>query len=90
MSKVKDFVSSKWNRAKVYGTAALVPAAAVGSALIAHAEEPDINSIMSTTATSVSTQILTMITTLAPIVGTIVAAVLAVTFGFKFIRKFAK
>ena len=92
MQKFKEFVNEKFTKAKVAGTMALVPLAAASSALVAHAEgaTTDVNSIMSTTATTVSTNVVSMIGTIAPIAGTVVASVLAVTFGFKLIRRFMK
>ena len=95
MQKLKTFLADKVNRAKVVGTMAIVPLTVGAGTLISNAEETatgatDVNSIMTSTATSVSGNIISMIGSIAPIAGTVVAAVLAVTFGFKLIKRFMK
>ena len=60
MVDLKGLLKENAFKAKVYGTAALVPLVSGVSMLVAHAEEPeaDITTVMTNTATTISTQML--------------------------------
>ena len=86
---LKEKLNEKFTKAKLLGTAALVPAAAALPMIVhAEGESASIQSVMTSTATSITTDMINMLTSIVPIAATVFSAVIVVSFGFRIISKF--